>query len=204
MATTTKKNTTTAKKPPQPKKVDMSDVIVESEPTPVVDVTKTSAGPVRIDDSALINVKSNVFGKLIFVDPVTKEKMVWEKCGEVLQLPLSTLRHMKTGASKFFSGQWVLITGFADENAEKYEVADIYKVLYVSQYYKEIVDPSNYDDICSWSADEIQQKVPMLSMEARGKLVVALNTYIEKGILDSLKAIKTFEEVLGCDLKRPE
>ena len=39
---------------------------------------------------------------------------------------------------------------------------------------------------------------------AKAKLVVVLNTYIEKGILDSLKAIKTFEEVLGCDLKRPD
>lgn len=44
----------------------------------------------------------------------------------------------------------------------------------------------------------------MLSKGAKGKLVVALNTYIEKGVLDSLKAIKTFEEVLGCDLARPE
>ena len=193
-----------AKKKPTTPKVDMSDVIVPCEDASEIDLTKTTAGTVRIDDTALINVRSNVFGELIFVDPVTKEKISWYQCGEILQMPLSTLRHMKNGAVKFFTNQLVLITGFADENAEKYEVADIYKALYISQYYKEILDPANYDDICNWKPSEIKEKVSVLSSGAKAKLVVVLNTYIEKGILDSLKAIKTFEEVLGCDLKRPD
>ena len=197
MATTTKKKTTTPK-------VDMSDVIVPCDETTELDLTKTTAGTVRIDDTALINVRSNVFGELIFVDPVTKEKISWHQCGEVLQMPLSTLRHMKNGAVKFFTNQLVLITGFADENAEKFEVADIYKALYISQYYKEILDPANYDDICNWKPAEIKEKVSVLSSGAKAKLVVVLNTYIEKGILDSLKRIKAFEEVLGCELKIPE
>lgn len=194
----------TTKKKPTNKEVDMSDVMdVAYEPT-TIDLQKTTPGTVRLDDTALINVKSNVFGELIFVDPVTKAKVRWIRCGEVLQLPLAMLRNMKNGAVKFFTNQLVIITGFADENAEKYEVADIYKALYISQYYKDILDPTDYDDICSWTPAVIKQKVPMLSKGAKGKLVVALNTYIEKGVLDSLKAIKTFEEVLGCDLARPE
>lgn len=194
----------TTKKKPTVKEVDMSDVMAVADEPMTIDLAKTSAGTVRIDDTALINVKSNVFGELIFVDPVTKAKVRWGQCGEVLQLPLAMLRNMKNGAVKFFTNQLVIITGFADENAEKYEVADIYKALYISQYYKDILDPTDYGDICSWSPAVIKQKVPMLSKGAKGKLVVALNTYIEKGILDSLKAIKTFEEVLGCDLARPE
>lgn len=194
----------TTKKKPTNKEVDMSDVMdVADEPT-TIDLQKTTPGAVRLDDTALINVKSNVFGELIFVDPVTKAKVRWIRCGEVLQLPLAMLRNMKNGAVKFFTNQLVIITGFADENAEKYEVADIYKALYISQYYEDILDPTDYDDICSWTPAVIRQKVPMLSKGAKGKLVVALNTYIEKGVLDSLKAIKTFEEVLGCDLARPE
>ena len=192
------------KKKPTAQQADMSDVLVINEDVAPIDMTKTTAGAVRIDDTALINVRSNVFGELIFVDPVTKEKISWYQCGETLQLPLSTLRHMKNGAVKFFTNQLVLITGFADENADRYEVADIYKALFISQYYKEILDPTNYDDICGWKPAEIKHKVSMLSSGAKAKLVVALNTYIEKGILDSLKAIKTFEEVLRCDLKRPE
>lgn len=195
---------TTTKKKPTNKEVDMSDVMAVADEPTTIDLQKTTPGAVRLDDAALINVKSNVFGELIFVDPVTKAKVRWVQCGEVLQLPLAMLRNMKNGAVKFFTNQLVIITGFADENAEKYEVADIYKALYISQYYKDILDPTNYDDICSWTPAVIKQKVPMLSKGAKGKLVVALNTYIEKGVLDSLKAIKTFEEVLGCDLARPE
>lgn len=194
----------TTKKKPTTKEVDMSDVMAVADEPATIDLSKTSAGAVRIEDTALINVKSNVFGELIFVDPVTKAKYRWMQCGEVLQLPLATLRNMKNGAIKFFANQLVIITGFADENCEKYEVADIYKSLYIAQYYKDILDPTNYDEICSWTPAVIKQKVPMLSKGAKGKLVVALNTYIEKGVLDSLKAIKTFEEVLGCDLMRPE
>lgn len=194
----------TTKKKPINKEVDMSDVMAVADEPAVIDLQKTTPGAVRLDDTALINVKSNVFGELIFVDPVTKAKVRWVQCGEVLQLPLAMLRNMKNGAVKFFTNQLVIITGFADENAEKYEVADIYKALYISQYYKDILDPTNYDDICGWTPAVIKQKVPMLSKGAKGKLVVALNTYIEKGVLDSLKAIKTFEEVLGCDLARPE
>lgn len=194
----------TTKKKPTVREVDMTDVMAVADEPTTIDLTKTSAGTVRIDDTALINVKSNVFGELIFVDPVTKAKVRWVQCGEVLQLPLAMLRNMKNGAIKFFANQLVIITGFADENAERYEVADIYKALYISQYYKDVLDPTDYGDICSWSPAVIKQKVPMLSKGAKGKLVVALNTYIEKGVLDSLKAIKTFEEVLGCDLARPE
>lgn len=194
----------TTKKKPTNKEVDMSDVMTVTDEKFNLDLQRTSQGTVRIDDSALINVKSNVFGELYFVDPVTREKIVWPQCGEILPIPLATLRHMKTGAAKFFTNQLVVITGFADENADKFEVADIYKALYISQYYKDILDPTDYDDICGWTPDVIKQKVPVLSAGAKGKLVVALNTYIEKGVLDSLKAIKTFEEVLGCDLKRPE
>lgn len=195
---------TTTKKKPTNKEVDMSDVMAVADEPTSIDLQKTTPGAIRLDDTALINVKSNVFGELIFVDPVTKAKVRWVQCGEVLQLPLAMLRNMKNGAVKFFTNQLVIITGFADENAEKYEVADIYKVLYITQYYKDILDPTDYDDICSWTPAVIKQKVPMLSKGAKGKLVVALNTYIEKGVLDSLKAIKTFEEVLGCDLARPE
>lgn len=196
MATKTKKTTAVP--------VDMSDVMVEADEKVSIDVTKTSAAVVRIDDAALVNVRSNVFGELIFVDPVTKEVITWPQCGEVLPIPMSTLRHMKTGASKFFSNQLVVLTGFADENADKYEVADIYKALYISQYYKEIIDPANYEEISNWKPSEIKEKVSMMSKGARAKLLVSLNTYIEKGVLDSLKAIKAFEEALGCELMRPE
>lgn len=193
---------TGTKKQSTSKKVDMSDVLTDNSTE--LNLEKATPGTVTIDDSALINVKSNVFGELFFIDPVTKEEISWPQCGATQQLPMATLRHMKTGCIKFFVNQLVVITGFADENADKYEVADIYKALYITQYYKDFLDPSDYEKVCSWSIDEIKERVPRFSSATKMKLVVALNIYIEKGVLDSLKAIKAFEEVLGCELKMPE
>lgn len=182
----------------------LADVMTVDETKEHLDVTKVSDGRVLIDDSAMINVRSNVFGELFYVDPVTKEEVSWPQCGVTQVLTMSALRHMKTGAIKFFVNNLVLITGFADENADKYEVADIYKSLGIQQYYKNYLDPTDYDDICSWSESTIRSKIALMTQGAKQQLIVALNTYIEKGVLDSLRAIKTFEEVLDCELGRPE
>ena len=206
MATTTKstttKQTTTKKKAVIPA-VDagvLDDVISTESAGVKVDLSDTTDGAVKIDDYAVINVKSNVFGKLIYIDKRTGEEITWSTCGAVQPVSFGTLRNMKMSSLAFFKNQWVIPFEFADENAEKYTPADIYKALFIAQYYKDLIEPSDYTQVCSWTPDEIRQKVSMMSKEAKGNLAVALNTYIEKGILDSLKRIKTFEEVLGCDL----
>lgn len=192
-----------AQKKKQVETIDMSDVMTPSE-TIKLDLNKTTNGNVKIDDSAMINVKSNVFGELVYLDNVTKEEVHWAQCGDIQTLSMGMLRHMKASSLKFFSEQLVIITGFADENADKYETADIYKTLFITQYYKNFIDPTDYAEVCSWSPAQIKEKLPMVSKATKANIIVALNTYIEKGVLDSLKAIKTFEEVLGCELREPD
>lgn len=196
MATTsTKKKTTTA---------NLDDVISNEGATEKVDLKKTTTANVKIDDSAIVHVKSNVFGKLSYIDKRTQEQVDWPTCGSIQPMSFGLLRSMKASSIAFFQNQWVIPMGFADENAEKYTAADIYKALFITQYYKDLIEPSDYETICSWQPEEIRRKVALMSTEAKANLAVALNTYIEKGILDSLKAIRTFEEVLGCELKMPE
>ena len=185
-------------------KAMLEDVIDNEGVCEKLDLSKTTGGQVRIDDSAIVNVKSNVFGELTYVDKKTQEEIKWPRCGSVQQMTFGLLRSMKATSISFYQNQWIIIMGFADENAEKYMPADIYKALMIGQYYKDLIDPSDYQSICSWSPDQIKSKVSLMSSEAKANLAVALNTYIEKGILDSLKRIKTFEEVLGCELKIPE
>lgn len=182
----------------------LDDVIVAPEEEEKLDLKKVTPGTVRIDDNAVVNVKSNVFGELVYVDGRSREETRWDRCGSVQQMSFGSLRSMKASAISFFKNQWVIMTGFADENAEKYTAADIYKALFVTQYYKDLIEPSDYESVCSWSPAEIKQKVSLMSAESKANLVVALNIYIKKGILDSLKRIKTFEEVLGCELEMPE
>lgn len=185
-------------------KAELNSVMDTTDETVRVDMTKTTPGVVKIDDSAMIKVKSNVFGELIYIDPVTDEQVSWDRCGAVNILPFAALRHMKQGAVKFFQNQLIVLTGFADENADKYEVADIYKALYITDYYKNYLDPSEYNDVGSWTADEISERVSYMTDAVKMRFVIALNTLIESGILDSLKQIKNFEKALGCELTRPE
>lgn len=192
-------NTTVKKKSKSDAQEVLADVIDFSSPDEV-DMSSASAGPVNIDDYATVNVKSNVFGNLIYIDKKTGEEIRWRSCGEVLPVSFSTLRNMRARSIDFFKNQWVLPIGFADENSEKYTAADIYKALFITQYYKDFVSPSNYEEICSWSPDEIKKRVPLMSSEAKENLTVALNLYIKREILDSRKCIKAFEEALGCEL----
>lgn len=182
----------------------LEDVIVDEGGNEKLNLNKTTSGQVRIDDSAVINVKSNVFGQLVYIDKKTMERVEWPMCGSVQQMTFGALRNMKASSIGFYKNQWIIITGFADEYANKYTPADIYKALYITQYYKDLIEPSDYESVCSWSPEEIKSKVSLMSAESKINLVVALNTYIKKGILDSLKRIRAFEEVLGCDLGTPE
>ena len=194
--------TTTKKKNTVPEV--LADVIVSEGACEKLDLSKTTDGQVRLEDSVVVDVKSNVFGKLTYVDKKTQDEIVWNHCGESNPMTVGMLRSMKATQINFFKNQWVIITGFADDIADEYTTADIYKALMITQYYKNLIEPSDYEEVCSWDPEDIKKKVSLMSAEAKANLAVALNTYIEKGILDSLKRIKAFEEVLGCELKIPE
>ena len=182
----------------------LKDIIITDGGKEKIDIEETSSKEVAINDSAIINVKSNVFGSLIYIDKKSQEEIRWSTCGEIQQLSMRMLRDMKANSIAFFKNQWIIIIGFADDNSSKYTVGDIYKSLFVSQYYKELIEPSDFKKICSWDEEEIAQKVALMSEGARVNLAIALNEYIQKGILDSIKRIKAFEKALGCELKIPE
>ena len=182
----------------------LKDIIITDGDKEKIDIEETSSKEVAINDSAIINVKSNVFGSLIYIDKKSQEEIRWSTCGEIQQLSMRMLRDMKANSIAFFKNQWIIIIGFADDNSSKYTVGDIYKSLFVSQYYKELIEPSDFKKICSWDEEEIAQKVALMSEGARVNLAIALNEYIQKGILDSIKRIKAFEKALGCELKIPE
>lgn len=197
MATTTK---STAKKP-------ASASTKKPAPRPVEEATEVKVAKKAkptIPDSAMINVKSNVFGTLVFHSKKTGEEIVWYNSNEVQQVSMALLRNIKTECIAFYRDQYILFVGFADEYADEFTVEDIYDQLYVKQYYKNVIDPSDYESLCSLKPAEIKEKVGMMTEGAKANLIVALNSYIEEGVLDSVRAIKAFEEVLGCELRQPE
>lgn len=175
------------------------DPVVNDDTTPAPVRKKT----VKLDDSVLISVKSNTFGGLLYVNPRTGDKTEWNGCGDVQTLTMGDLRAMKGTQRAFFENQWIYIVGVDESGYDDVTAEDIYKSLMVTQYYKNILDPDNYVELFSWEPHRIKEAVSMMSDGAKMNLVVAANTSIEDGTLDSLRKIQVLEECLGCELTKP-
>ena len=159
---------------------------------------------VRLDDSALIRVKSNTFGKLIYINKRTGDRTEWNHHGEEQSITMADLRAMKGTQNDFFADNMIIITGCEDDRYDDVEPADIYDALLVSKYYKNMIDPDKFGTLFKMSDDDIRARVAQMSKNARLNLVVALNTAINSGSLDSLRKIRLFEELLGCELADPK
>lgn len=152
---------------------------------------------IKIDDSLAIDVKSNVFGQLIYVNRKNGETIVWERPGDIQTMSMADLRAMKANQASFFTNQWISVEDTEDENVKP---ADVYKALFVSQYYADAIDPTDFNLINSWTIAQIPKQIAKLTDNAKFNLITALNEYINEGKLDSVKKIKAFEEALGCEL----
>jgi len=187
-----KPKTTSAKK-------KLANVISEDNEVTKLNLKETTQN-IRIEDHILIRVKSNVFGTLIYRNQKNGEETRWSMCGEIQTMTMGDLRAMKANQISFFSNQWIIILGVDDSSECTAKPADIYKALAITKYYENLVEPSNFIEVCNWSVDEIASKVSLLTDGAKINLVAALNEYINTGLLDSVKKVKAFEKALGCDL----
>lgn len=171
---------------------------------PVVKKAAPATRTVKLDDTTLIRVRSNTFGELIYINRRTGDKTVWSGHGDVQTLTMGDLRAMKGTQRAFFENQWIFLDGVDEAGYEDVTPVELYKALMVTQYYQNIIDPKNFNEIFSWDAKRIKEAVAMMSDGAKMNLVVAANTAINDGALDSLKKIRTLEECLNCELTKPE
>lgn len=163
--------------------------------------TKSQPKPIKIEDGVSIKVKSGFYGVLCYKNPRSQETFVWEHIGDVQFMSMSDLKTIKAQDVGYFKNQWLVIVGVAEDSDCKAKPADIYKALAIDIYYKNFIDPTTFDEACSWTDAEIAEKVATLSDGAKQNLVVALNGFIQDGTLDSRKKIKAFEKALDCELQ---
>ena len=163
--------------------------------------TKSQPKPIKIEDGVSIKVKSGFYGVLCYKNPRSQETFVWEHIGDVQFMSMSDLKTIKAQDVGYFKNQWLVIVGVAEDSDCKAKPAAIYKALAIDIYYKNFIDPTTFDEACSWTDAEITEKVVTLSDGAKQNLVVALNGFIQDGTLDSRKKIKAFEKALDCELQ---
>lgn len=178
--------------------------MISEESEPIKINLKDTTQNARIEDHILIKVKSNVFGALVYRNQKSGEETKWSMCGEVQTMTMGDLRAMKANQISFFANQWIIILGVDDGSECNVKPADIYRALGITRYYENVVDPSNFESVCNWSVNEIEQNVSLLSEGAKMNLAIALNEFIKSGALDSVRKVKAFEKALGCSLAELE
>lgn len=161
---------------------------------------------IKFKDDMIVNVKSNVTGSLLYINPKSGLKISWGELGEVQPMEIAELRVIKNSAIKFYQNQWIIFDSVdaVDEDGNELPVAELYKYLNIENFYKDLIDPDNFDQILQWSESQILDKVSKMTSGAKENLLVKLNEMIISGKLDSLRSIKSFEKALNCELDRPE
>lgn len=173
------------------------------------ETTNTKSTPkrrLRLDDYVLLSVKSNVFGRLIYINHKTNDETQWEEYGEIQPLSVGDLRAMKAKQPDFFKENWITIVGIEsiDDDYDDVDVEEIYEFLMISQYYKKSECPDDLNDIFGWSVDKIREKLPKMTSSVKTSIIIRANELIENGGLDSISKVKAIEEALNCTLTSPE
>lgn len=156
---------------------------------------------VQIEDRTMIKVKSIYYGQVNYRNKRSGEQTIWENMGDIQLMPFGELRIMKAEQVGFFKNQWLMIVGVADGEKCTATPAEICHALVIDQYYKNFINPEDFGALCESSPDIIKERVSLMNDAAKDNLIVALNEFIANGTLDSIKKIKAFEEVLGCELR---
>lgn len=166
--------------------------------------TKTNKSKQRerlvLDNNVILNVQSTTFGKLVYVNTQTGDKVVWEHENEIQQVTAGNLREMKSRQPGFFKNYWIRIIGIEDidETYQDRTIEEIYKALTLQQYYENSM--MDIEDLILNHTDEIPTYLKKMGKSFKTSLIIRCNDMIESGKLDAFSKIKKMEEILGTEL----
>lgn len=153
-----------------------------------------------LDNNVILNVQSTTFGKLVYVNTQTGDKVVWEHENEIQQVTAGNLREMKSRQPGFFKNYWIRIIGIEDidETYQDRTIEEIYKALTLQQYYENSM--MDIEDLILNHTDEIPTYLKKMGKSFKTSLIIRCNDMIESGKLDAFSKIKKMEEILGTEL----
>lgn len=153
-----------------------------------------------LDNNVILNVQSTTFGKLVYVNTQTGDKVVWEHENEIQQVTAGNLREMKSRQPGFFKNYWIRIIGIEDidETYQDRTIEEIYKALTLQQYYDNSM--MDVEDLILNHTDEVPTYLKKMGKSFKTSLIIRCNDMIESGKLDAFSKIKKMEEILGTEL----
>lgn len=153
-------------------------------------INKTPIIKEKRDLSEMILVKNNTQGKLVYVSKRNAGyEIEWDCFGSDNYMELSELVSMRNSYPRYFQDCWVVID---DKSVIEY--------LGVEKYYENMIDMSNFDDIFSQTPSQLIKTLGKLPETMKKSVSKRAKQLINTGELDSIKIIKTIEEILKVDL----
>lgn len=153
-----------------------------------------------LNNDVILNVQSTTFGKLVYVNSQTGDKVVWENENEIQQVSAGNIREMKSRQPGFFKNYWIRIIGIEDldETYQDRTVEEIYKALTLQQYYENsMVD---VEDLILNHTDELSTYLSKMGKTFKTSLIIRCNDMIKSRKLDSFSKIKQLEQILEAEL----
>lgn len=153
-----------------------------------------------LDNNVILNVQSTTFGKLVYVNTQTGDKVVWEHENEIQQVTAGNLREMKSRQPGFFKNYWIRIIGIEDidETYQDRTIEEIYRALTLQQYYENSM--MDIEDLILNHTDEVPTYLKKMGKSFKTSLIIRCNDMIESGKLDAFSKIKKMKEILGTEL----
>ena len=184
------KKTTTRKK-----------TVTKKETTDKVETAKVQPRKkLVLNNNVILNVQSTIFGKLVYVNQQTGDKVVWENENEIQQVSAGNLREMKSRQPGFFKNYWIRIIGIEDpdEEYQNRSVKEIYEALTLQQYYENSM--LDVEDLILNHTNEVPIYLSKMGKGFATSLIIRCNDMIKTGKLDSLIKIRQLEEILDTEL----
>ena len=151
-------------------------------------------------NDVILNVQSTTFGKLVYVNTQTGDKVVWESENDIQQVTAGNIREMKSRQPGFFKNYWIRIIGIEDidETYQDRTIEEIYKALTLQQYYENsMVD---VEDLIINHTDEVPMYLEKMGKSFKTSLIIRCNDMIKSGKLDTFSKIKKMEKILDTEL----
>lgn len=194
---TTTSRTTTTKKVTQPIKAE-AEVVVNEVATNIEETKETSEerSPIvsykakkAIPMDALVMVRSNVNGKLVYVSKKTNGyKEIWSSLGEEIPMEMAELYSMKNSNRSFFTENWIEVDPI------------VLRDLQMEHYYKDAISIEDLDSIFELQGEELERKIDSMKENIRNAFVLDAIKRIEEGTLTNIRTISTIEKKLNCEL----
>lgn len=114
-----------------------------------------------------IIVKSNMFGKLLFINEKNGNRIIWRGLDETENLTVEDIKYMKSNQPSFFEKNWIKLIGIADEEYENISIEQLYKLLGINKFYKIKQFTDEFKKFIKLDAYNLSNKIEEMSKNER-------------------------------------